>query len=129
MSKPNGKPQKREDVEEIEEAKRRRGQAPGKTIESRENQIISLAYDLVEERIRKKTATSQEVTHFLKAGSPIAQLEKIKLEEENALLKAKTEALKSQKKVEELYAKAMKAFRGYRGEEEELDEIYPDEDE
>jgi len=118
MAKSTGKPQKLEEEEEP----RKRGQAPGRTIESRENQIISLAYDLVEERIKKKTATSQEVTHFLKTGSAIAQLEKAKLDKENELLEAKTEALKSQKRVEELYANAMKAFRSYSGQEEELDD-------
>jgi len=115
--KTTGKPQERDEFE-IEEQQKRRGQAPGKTIQSRENQIVSLAYDLVEERIKKKTATSQEVTHFLKTGSALAQLEMAKLEKENELLSAKTEALKSQKRVEELYASAMKAFRSYSGQEE-----------
>jgi hypothetical protein len=101
---------------------RKRGQAPGRTIEARENQIISLAYDLVEDRIKKKTATSQEVSHFLKMGSVSAQLEKTKLQKENELLEAKTEALKSQKRVEELYANAMKAFRSYSGQEENPDD-------
>lgn len=118
MTKSTGKPTKRQDNIEKEINKNKRRQAPGKTIESRENQIISLAYDLAEERIRKKTATSQEVTHFLKMGSTQAILEKAKLDKENQLLQAKTEALKSQKKVEELYANAMKAFRTYSGQEE-----------
>lgn len=99
--------------------KQKRRQAPGRTVESRENQLISLAYDLAEERILKKIATSQEVTHFLKLGSTQAQMEKLKLEHENQLLIAKTENLHSQKKVEELYAQAMKAFRTYSGQEPE----------
>ncbi len=115
MKEPTEKPQKKE---EIEEERRKRGQAPGMTIEARENQIISLAYDLVEERIRKKTATSQEVTKFIDAGSSKAQLEKLKLKHETELLEAKAEALKSQKQIEKLYADAMKAFRGYSGQEE-----------
>lgn len=118
MRKLAGKPRKRREEEPVEEARpKRRGQAPGRTIESRENQIIRLAYDLVEERIRKGTATSQEVTQFIKMGSTLAQLEKAKLERENQLLIAKTESLQSQKKVEELYANAMKAFRNYSGQE------------
>jgi len=95
--------------------------APGKTIESRENQIILMAYDLVEERIRKGTATSQEVTHFLKMGSSQAQLEKAKLENENKLLEAKTEALESQKKIEELYAEAIRSMAIYQGRGDEDD--------
>jgi len=115
MAKSTGKPEETTKV-------KRRHQAPGRTIESRENQIIRLAYDLAEARIRKGTATSQEVTHFLKTGSVIAQLEKAKLEKENELLKAKTESLQSQKRVEELYANAMKAFKTYSGQEENDDE-------
>lgn len=95
--------------------------APGKTIESRESQIIMMAYDLVEERIRKGTATSQEVTHFLKMGSSQAQLEKAKLENENKLLEAKTDALESQKKIEELYAEAIRSMAIYQGHGDEND--------
>lgn len=120
MAKSTGKPTQRQDIEEETKNKRRR--APGTTIDSRENQIISLAYDLAEERIRKKLATSQEIVHFLKVGSTIAQLEKAKLDKENELLKAKTDNLQSQKKTEELYANAMKAFRTYSGQEEVVDE-------
>lgn len=97
------------------DGKSKRIAAPGTSIEARENQIISKAYDLVEERIEKKTATSQEVTHFLKLGSSLAQLEKTKLEKENKLLEAKTEALESQKKIEELYAEAIKSMAVYQG--------------
>lgn len=119
--KSTGKPRKLE-VSETEDEPRRPGQAPGKTIEARENQLISLAYDLVEERIRKKTATSQEVTAFLKAGSVQTQLEKTKLKQDIELLAAKTESLKSQKRVEELYAKAMSAFRTYSGQDDEVED-------
>ena len=61
------------------------------------------------------TASSQETTHFLKLGSTKARLEKEKLEEENKLLRAKTENLESQKRVEELYSEALKAMRDYAG--------------
>lgn len=105
------------DSEDEEENIRKHGPPPSTTIESRENQIIGLAYDLVEERIRKKTATSQEVTEFIRAGSVKAQLERQKLKKENELLEAKTESLKSQKKIEELYLAAMKAFATYSGQD------------
>jgi len=107
---------------ELKDKVRRPGQAPGMTIEARENQLIMLAYDLVEERIKKKTATSQEVTQFIKAGSVQTQLEKEKLKKENELLKAKAESLQSQKRVEELYANAMTAFRSYSGQEEVIED-------
>lgn len=117
MTKPTGKPTERQDEEEST-VKRR--QAPGRTIEARENQIINDAIDLAAKQIRKGTVTSQVHSHFLKLGSTVAQLEKEKLRNENLLLQAKAEALKSQKKVEELYAKAMSAFRLYNGQEEEI---------
>lgn len=122
MSKSTGKPKERHIQAKIV---KRRDQAPGKTVESRENQIARLAYDLVEKRIKEGTATSQEVVHFLKLGSSMTQLEKAKLENENKLLAAKTENLESQKKIEELYANAIKSMRLYQGREEiEDDEDY-----
>ena len=111
MTKSTGESEERH----IQAKKIKRRQAPAKTIESRENQIISLAYDLAEKRIRAGTATSQEVSHFLKMGSSQAQLERVKLENENKLLQAKTDALESAKKVEELYEKAIKSMALYQG--------------
>lgn len=95
---------------------------PALTPEARENQLISLAVDLVEKRLREGTASSQETTHFLKLGSTKNRLEMEKLEEENKLLRAKTESLASMKRIEELYAEAMTAFRGYSGQEESEDD-------
>ena len=88
---------------------------PALTPEARENQLISLAVDLVEQRLIDGTASSQENTHFLKLGSIKNRLEMEKLEEENRLLKAKTESIQSQKRVEELYAEALNAMRSYAG--------------
>lgn len=88
---------------------------PALTPEARENQMISLAVDLAEQQLRDGTASSQVITHFLKLGSTNARLEKEKLEEENKLLRAKTEALASAKKVEELYAEAINAMKRYSG--------------
>ena len=88
-----------------------------KTPSGRENELVSLAYDLVEKRLREGTATSQETVHFLKLGSTKERLEKDKLQLELELVKAKTEALQSTKRLEELYANAMKAFQEYSGED------------
>ena len=60
---------------------------PALTPEARENQLIALAVDLVEQRLLDGTASSQETTHFLKLGSMRNRLEMEKLEEENRLLK------------------------------------------
>lgn len=91
---------------------------PALTPEARENQLISLAMDLVQQRLIDGTASSQETTHFLKLGSSKAVLERDRLIEENKLLKAKTEALQSAKEVKELYEDAIKAFRNYSGQGE-----------
>lgn len=91
---------------------------PALTPEARENQLISLATDLVEKRLREGTASSQETTHFLKLASSKARLEKEILEKQAELIRAKTESLQSQKKVEELYLNALNAMRNYSGQGE-----------
>lgn len=99
---------------------------PVLTVEGRENQIIAAAYDLAERRILEGTASSQELTYFLKAGSSHMRLQLEKLKEENIHLRAKTAALEAQVNNEALLERALKAFRSYRGEEEEEDEDYED---
>ena len=88
---------------------------PALTPEARENQMISLAIDLVEKRLLDGSASSQETTHFLKLATTKAKLEKEILEKQKELLAAKTESIKSAKRVEELYSKALKAMQNYQG--------------
>lgn len=99
---------------------------PALTPEARENQLISLAVDLAEKQLVEGTASSQVITHYLKLGSTREKLEKERLMEENKLLKAKTESLQSQKKMEELYTEAIAAMKRYAGHggEEEFDDEY-----
>jgi hypothetical protein len=88
---------------------------PALTPEARENQLIALAIDVVEERLRNGTASSQETTHFLKLGTTKARLEKEILEEQKKLITAKTKAIESQDELKEMYAEALKALRSYQG--------------
>ena len=88
---------------------------PALTPEARENQMISLAVDLAERQLQEGTASSQVITHYLKLGSMRERLEREKLEEENKLLKARTEQIQSMKRIEELYEDAIKAMRNYGG--------------
>lgn len=88
---------------------------PALTPEARENQMIALAVNAAEEQLINGTASSQVITHYLKLGSTKTRLENEKLQAENDLLKAKIEALNSQKRTEELYAEALKAMRDYSG--------------
>lgn len=91
---------------------------PALTPEANEQQMISLAMDLVKKRLMEGTASSQETTHFLKLGSMRNQLEMARLEEENKLLKAKTKALEDQGEYKQLVAEAIKAMRNYSGQGE-----------
>ncbi len=91
--------------------------APAITPEARENQMIHLAVELAEKQLEKGTASSQVITHFLKLGSSKERIEKEILERQRELIEAKTDALKSARRVEELYADALTAMRSYSGEQ------------
>ena len=88
---------------------------PALTPEARENQLIYLATDLAEQQLKDGTASSQVITHYLKLGTTKERIEKEILEKQKELITAKTEALQSQKRVEELYADAIAAMRRYSG--------------
>ena len=94
---------------------------PALNPDSREQQLIAAAVDLAEKQLLEGTASSQVITHYLKLGSSKERLEKEKLEEENKLLRAKTESIKSAKKQEELFEEAIRAMRHYSGRDEEDD--------
>lgn len=109
-------------TDSIKKVKSKKHRPPATTVEARENQLISLAVDLAEKQLREGSASSQVITHYLKLGTTKAELEKQKLERENELLLAKTENLKSQQHVEELYAEAIAAMRRYNGFDPESNE-------
>lgn len=92
-----------------------RKRRPALTPEARENQMIALAVDLAEKQLMEGTASSQVITHFLKLGSSKAELEREKLAMEAEMMRAKTESLKSQKKMEEVYINALNAMKRYSG--------------
>lgn len=97
--------------EELSKRRRR----PATTPEARENQMIALAVDLAEQQLIKGTASSQVISHYLRLGSTKEKLEKEILEQQKELIKAKTEAIQSAKKVEELYLDALNAMKRYSG--------------
>lgn len=88
---------------------------PALSQEARDNQLIALAYNLVEQRLLDGTASSQETVHFLKLGSPKEKLERKILEKQEELIEAKTQNLKSAKRIDELFEQAMVAMTSYRG--------------
>lgn len=88
---------------------------PAISPEAREDQLISLAMDCAEQQLMDGTASSQVITHFLKLGTAKYIYETEKLRNETELVKAKTEAMESAKKVEELYANALNVMKTYKG--------------
>lgn len=84
--------------------------------------MISLAERLAEQQMRDGTASAQVITHYLKLGSTREQLEQQRLAGEVELQKAKIEAMASTQRLEEMYTRAMNAFRGYQGHPPEDDE-------
>ena len=85
------------------------------SLEARESQISSLAYDLVEQRMRDGTATSQETCYFLKLANPNQKLERRKKEKEIELLDAKIDQIHAARKMDEVYMEAINAFKLYEG--------------
>ena len=94
---------------------------PGKRIhrattpEAREDQLISLAVDQAEELLRAGKAPTSIIVHYLKLGSTKERIEKEILAEQKELIKAKTDALKAEKDMGEMYKAAMDAMREYHG--------------
>lgn len=83
--------------------------------DDRENQLIALAYNTVEERMRNGTASAQETVHFLRLGSSLVRLQKKELEERILLEKSKVKAIESQEEIKQLYEDAIAALRSYGG--------------
>lgn len=92
---------------------------PALTPEARENQLIALAVDAAEQQLINGTASSQVICHYLKLASTKERLQKDLLEKQKELIEAKTESLKSAKRVEELYTNALEAMRKYSGNSDE----------
>lgn len=98
-----------------------RKRPPARTPEERENQMINMAVDLAEKQLREGTASAQVITHYLKLGTTRERLEREMLRKQMANIEAKTEAITSAKRIEELYSDAIKAMKEYGG-DEDMDE-------
>lgn len=106
-----------EKVSDEETAETERLSVPSYTNEGRENELINMAYNLAEQRIREGTASDTMLTHFLKMGSRQSRVD-IEIQElQKELIAAKTEAMKSAKRAEERFAAAMEAMKRYGGDE------------
>jgi hypothetical protein len=93
------------------------------TPEEREKQLQNLAFDVAEEQLTNRTASSQVITALMKGGGIREQLELEKLRNENELLRARTEQMANAVMIEVKIEAALEAFRQYSG-----DAPTPDED-
>lgn len=93
--------------------------------ENRENQLIALAVNSAEQQLINGTASSQIIVHYLRlaAERERAKLENELLEKKIQLAAAKTEAIASEARSEQLFAKAIEAMRRYQGGDDSEDEI------
>ena len=92
--------------------------------EAREAQMINLAVAQAEKQLREGNAPAQIVTHYLKLATVREKKELEILDKQVQLISAKTEALRSAKEIERLYAEAIDAMKmyNYQGDHEEEDE-------
>lgn len=86
---------------------------PALNPDSRENQMISLAQDLAEQRLRDGSASSQLVVHYLRLGTAKARLEKQLLTAQVDLAKAKTKSIKAEEERASTYKEVIAAMRSY----------------
>lgn len=85
------------------------------TEEARRNNLINLAYDLAERRLREGTATAQEITYLLKLSGPKPELEYEIMKSQQKLLDAKTKSIESMEAQNDMYQQAIEAMRIYSG--------------
>lgn len=89
---------------------------PARTRERRTQQLVVLAESLVEERLRKGTASPTEVTAVLRLGTAqeLANVERIKAQ--TSYLEAQRAKAESETVREEMFQEAMEAMSRYSGE-------------
>ena len=88
---------------------------PARTRERRAQQLVLQAENLIEERIRDRTASPTEVVAVLRLGTEIerANIERVKMH--TAYLEAQKHKAESETVREEMFTKAMEAMSRYQG--------------
>lgn len=107
----------------------RQKSAPARTPKAQEQLMINLSMKQAEQMLREGRAPAQIVVHFLKLATEKAKYENEKLRAETEMTISKSDLMKSQQHSEELYAKAISAFKSYGGggsAEDYDDEYYED---
>ena len=104
------------DIKIVEKSpKTKRKSSPARTPEAQEQLMINLSMKQAEDMLRSGRAPSQIVVHFLKLATEKTKYENEKLKAETELAVSKSEILAAQKHSDELYEKALAAFRSYGG--------------
>lgn len=93
----------------------KRKSLPARNPEARENQLINLAMNAAEEKLKNGTATSQIIVTLLKLGTMRAQLELEKIRSDLKVAEAKVQQIENQENSAVLYEEALKAFKSYQG--------------
>lgn len=83
------------------------------TAEEAEDELVYLATSLARQRLIDGTASNQLIAEVIKLGTSKERLQREKLKKENELLRAKTEAIQSQKNTEAFQARVLKALHTY----------------
>jgi len=92
---------------------------PYRSEEAKESRLISLAIDLAEKQLEEGTASSQVITHYLKLATSREKIEKEILERQRELIEAKTESLRANQQLTELFSQAIAAMKDYGPTEDE----------
>ncbi len=95
---------------------------PARTDEGQEARMYAYSMELAERQIRDGTVSANVLVHYLKQGSIEGQLQKEILKKKRDLLEAQKKSLESAQRVEEMYLKAMSAFKSYSGDQERAEE-------
>lgn len=101
-------------------AKQRR--PPATTAKGREDQMIALAFDQAERQLILGEAPAQVLIHYLKLATTREKLEQEKLALEKDLLAARRDSIVATGDSSEKAKEALRAFRGYQGEDLDDDE-------
>ena len=88
---------------------------PATTAEARERQMIALAVDQAEKLLEAGKAPTAVLVHYLKLGASDYPLRKERLQRQNELAAAKTEAINRQEESAEIARNAIAAMQRYSG--------------
>lgn len=107
------------------EQKSRKGYHP-RTPKAQEQRMINLAMAQAEKMLEEGHAPAQIVMHFLRLATEESQLSNRKLKSDIKFTEAKSDMISMQQRSDELYEKALIAFKDYGGASSSDDEIEDD---